>query len=239
MTEGLADRVVVSTQAKPNFSRFQAARRWTLTGLPMTENFICPQVDLATAQHHLERRPGWRWRAALNAVRSIWNRPSTLRPRHLELVWLPYYQVTFQSASSDNAPPTTMDLLIDGHDRRPVFWDLASVRWESGKGREHFQPSFDIETARAVAKRALFDAGLRGNRWRRSTVSWNIRQIRTVHYPYWVAYYERRHRRIDIVMLDALTAQIAGPANKIALLAALAQSKAENTRDVLGTRGSN
>lgn len=183
--------------------------------------FIHAQVDLDVARQRLARRSWWRvravWRAILHPFAQ--NRP-TDTPRHIELIWLPRYHVVFQlQASGDD--PVTIDVLIDGSDRRATFWDLTSIQWEPRNGREQFAPALNEDTVRDIARRALFQAGLRGKSWRHGLKTWEIQTTRVVHYPYWVAYFERRNRRLDVVMVDAVTSDLAGPAGKIALLAAL------------------
>jgi len=193
--------------------------------------FIRAQIDVDAARCRLTRRSGWRTRAAGRFVlRVLGRRRRDDGPRHVELVWLPHYHVVFQSRTSDDEL-VTIDMLIDGSDRRATFWDLASVQWEPGVDRECFQPAFDEEDAREIARRALFEAGLRGKSWRHGLKTWEIRRIRVVHYPYWVAYFERHNERLDVDLVDAVTAELAGPAAKIALLAALARANHATARN--------
>lgn len=191
-------------------------------------SFIRPVVDRDTAWQRLDRRRLRRLSVAWSRVTGRGRRgdgsPSApgryRRPLpYLEILWLPCFRVTFEVASGGRT--STVDVLVGGHDRQVTICQAADIQWDSEDGRERFGPDVTETEAPALARRGLLAALSRGRRWGARPSMGEAVGVQLVHYPFWVYYFERRKRMLDVRMLDAVTGSLAGPKAKAALFAAL------------------
>ncbi len=185
--------------------------------------FIQPVVDADAAQQSLQHRRFDRLRRGLAwPGRYLLGRAPRRLMRHMEILWLPYYHVTFLTRTQKGRQ-STANLLINGQDRQSTFWDLSQLQWISRPDQQRFEPRLSETEALDIARQAMFQAGIQNCSWTRGPNDWAADSIQLIHYPYWVAYFEYRNRRLDIALLDAVTGQLTGPAGKVTLLAALSQ----------------
>jgi hypothetical protein len=213
-------------------------------------SFLQPQVERSDAWWRLHRRR-YRWLEFVTRIgRRQIPRSSHVPDRtstdcrtglpKLELIWLPHYRVSLQAAesspevdgSSRQARPS-VEILVDGFDRRATPFLLTNVNWLSNIEQVPYEPNVTAQDAIALAHQALLDVGLLRSPWAQGVTTWETLHVDVIHYPFWVYYYRVRHR-IDIRLLDALTGKPTGPGGKISLLSALASREATESSENSG-----
>jgi hypothetical protein len=192
--------------------------------------YFSPLVDEQTATRRFGRRPLvrllQRFGAGIGrlAVRhpespSLPSSGSERTVPFAELVFLPYYLITFDASVKGASHP--VDTLVGGCDAEFAWVDLSHARFESRPDQERFPPAIDDVHAEQIARSALMSSILRSPGWRGKPVIRQARSVEIVQYPFWVYYFERRRGLLDIKVLDAVSGKRPGTKLKAALLGAL------------------
>ena len=141
--------------------------------------------------------------------------------RHLELLWLPYYLVTWHVAWQKRSKK--IPTLVGGHERNFSLSD-PQASFETLEKGEFFEAAITKEDALDTSRSGLWRAALNDRQRRRLQVGEHP-EIQVVQYPFWAYYFRRPGGKLDVKLLDAATGSMAGPKDKVALLRALAQQE--------------
>ena len=139
--------------------------------------------------------------------------------QHLELLWLPYYLVTWHVDSKKRS--RKIPTLVGGHERNFSLSD-PQASFQSLEEGEFFEPAITEEDALDTSRSGLWRAALNHHQSQQLRVD-ERPEVEVVQYPFWAYYFRRPGGKIDFKLLDAVTGSIAGPKDKVALLRALAQ----------------
>lgn len=170
----------------------------------MAKRALAPRVDGAVAAHRLERR----W--SLLSKRSV---------SHLELLWMPFYLVTLDLGQGERR--RALRVLVDGRGGAAMRL-LGEVAW--GEAPRHFGAPLLSETEALSSAHALLRRRLLLQRGRRGAALEIVdRSVELVAYPFWMVIFERRRRRYDIRLLDAVGGRRAGSETRRSVLAALVE----------------
>lgn len=141
--------------------------------------------------------------------------------RHLELLWLPYYLITWHVESKERS--RKIATLVGGHERNFSLFDPeASV--ETLENGEFFEPAVTRDDALDISMTGLWRAVLNHRQNKRLLVG-KRPDVEIVQYPFWTYYFSRLGGKLDVKLLDAVTGSLAGPKGKVALLTALASDQ--------------
>lgn len=183
------------------------------------ELWVAADIGEEAARQQLQYR--WRWLEVL-PVRDAG--PSRIRPSliHLEKVWMPYALVVGEASRGTSR--VTLRCWVDRV--QGESWLLAtqpqsaadSTAGESGAGQS-LPGCLQIEECRAIGERFL----RRCLTARRSAKVWHLSvcDCRPWYYPFWIGYFDRRHGKLDVGLLDAVTGKRMGARVKRAFLTAL------------------
>lgn len=141
----------------------------------------------------------------------------------MEVVWLPCYWMKIEATQKGTSGP--VDVLIGGCDGQFTLADLSGVAFESPPDAEPFPPVLDDARADQIARTGLVTAILRSPGWRAKPTLGQTLQVELLQYPFWVYTFERRRRRLDIKVLDAVTGSLPGPKTKASILRAFVDAR--------------
>ncbi len=177
-----------------------------------------PTIALDDARHTLERRWWHRFRRRAPATSQPVDRNGAPTLPRIELIYLPYYLViietTFRAVARD------VNTLVEAYSGSFAILGEQDVTRESGSEHPCFPPAIELEDATEIARNGLALALLRSRGGQRKPQVGEVRKTDLLGYPFWVYYYERRRKRLDIKVLDAVTGRLPGPKVKSSLLAA-------------------
>ena len=174
---------------------------------------VQPSVSRDGALERLNR--GWgarlgRWRAMVGRALGNGELP------RLELIWMPSYLVTIRLESRQGESEVTCN--VDGCSGSfAIFQMHESIRGGDVRG-EDFAAAYDEAAAEKVAREELVKTILRRRSRAGKPIPKETVRIELLRYPYWVYYYRRRPRFIDIKVLDAATGRPVGNKIKLGIL---------------------
>jgi hypothetical protein len=174
--------------------------------------FVQPTITHQVARKTLEFR--WWHRFRFRRRKTV---DPTALPR-LEIVYLPYYLFTIDAHYRDEVRQATAT--VEAHSGSFSLFDEKSYTITPNAEHPSFPPALPAEEAAEIARNGVAMALLRSRgKYRRSQVG-RIQKTDLLGYPFWVYYYERRRKRLDFKVLDAVTGRPPGTKVKPSLLAA-------------------
>lgn len=138
---------------------------------------------------------------------------------HLELLWMPFYLVTLELDDGQTCSDS-LQVLVDGRGGTAARL-IGEVSWRDAPST--LGPPLLSEDEALARARALLQRGLAIERRRRGGAGLQVarRDVELVAYPFWMEIFERRRRRYDVRLLDAVGGRRAGAEAKRSVLAAL------------------
>ena len=197
------------------------------------ELWVAATVGEKAARQQLQYR--WRWLEVLPMRHAgpIRMRPSRMRPTlvHLEKVWMPYALVAGE-ANRGNGQATLRCFVdrVQGEcyllaTQPQAGADSAAAKAGAGQSLPGY---LEIEECRVIGERFL----RRCLTARRSTGAWHLSlcDCQPWYYPFWIGYFDRRHGKLDVGLLDAVTGKRMGARVKRAFLTALRAAETASAR---------
>jgi len=144
--------------------------------------------------------------------------------KKVELVYLPYYahRVTVWQGNGEHEVSACVDAISSGF----FFFDAEQAVFQDDAEGTLFDFQISPEEARRVCLENLrWHLVYQGLRLKVRASAGNIGEVRSVYYPYWVAYFKGR-KGYDFRALDAVTGKIEGAQVRRTLLSAFLQNGA-------------
>lgn len=148
------------------------------------------------------------------------------RLRHLELLWLPYYMITWRISwkVESQERSRTVATLVGAHELNFSLLDPKAIL-ESLDKAAFFEPAIREDDAVDVSRTGLWRTVLNDRRSKQLLVD-ERPTVELVQYPFWAYYFSGLGGKLDVKLLDAVTGSLTGPKGKVALMAALANDRA-------------
>ncbi len=164
-------------------------------------------VDESTALELLNQ--GW-WRSMTARLRG------TTVPVKAECVWLPAYLVT--SPMFERGIATPFQCSVDGMSGAFAMFAMPESIGDDAPESAQCPPRIGPDEADAIARAALVAAILRRRRKSATAQLGDTESVELLRWPYWVFYYRRRNRAMDVRVVDAATGGLVGNKIKLGLL---------------------
>ncbi len=164
-------------------------------------------VDESTALELLNQ--GW-WRSMTARLRG------TTVPVKAECVWLPAYLVTIPMFERGIATP--FQCSVDGMSGAFAMFAMPESIGDDAPESAQCPPRIGPDEADAIARAALVAAILRRRRKSATAQLGDTESVELLRWPYWVFYYRRRNRAMDVRVVDAATGGLVGNKIKLGLL---------------------
>jgi len=186
--------------------------------------YLEPRNDHAAALRFFSRRSWLRRIARLGR-----GEPKTLSPKlpYVELVWMPWYLVSFTMTSRRGTGIT--DVAVDAYLGAFAIFQMHPHLREGVIDGDVFEPKMDPEEAAAIGRKRLLESVMFRRGQRNKPVPGEAENVRLIHYPFYVYYYERRPGKIDIKVFDAVRGENPGSKTKNSILTAMVAQRREAT----------
>jgi len=169
------------------------------------------------------RRPRWR---NLFGILELAGPAPPLAPGALpriERIWMPYYLIDFRVNSHKG--PGIISVSLEAWSGSFALFERQDDLVEADVGEDHFDPGWTEEAAVAQARRDLLQSIMRRRGQQDKPIIEAAEQVSLFHYPFWIYYFLKRGRYIDIRIMDAYTGEAGGNQNKQGILNAMVAEK--------------
>lgn len=173
------------------------------------------------------RRP--RWGNLFGLLTRAGEAPSLtpgVLPR-LERIWMPYYLIDFRVNSHKG--PGIISVSLEAWSGSFALFERHDALVEGEVKEEHFPPEWTEENAIAQARHDLLQNIMRRRGQQGKPVIEAAEGIGLFYYPFWVCYFMRYGRYVDIRLMDAYTGESGGNRNKQGVLNAMVAQKRAQT----------
>lgn len=173
------------------------------------KHYVPPRIDAEQARRFFVRR---RWGNLFGLVRGA--APALVvasRPRQLpcmERVWIPHYQLDYRVVS--HAGRGEVSISLDACSGCFAFFQMHAALVEGDLDEECLPTLISEADAERQGRRDLLNAILRRRGQRGKPVIEDMLSIRVFYYPFWVCYFRRWRRFIDIRLQDAYSGERGG-----------------------------
>ena len=150
----------------------------------------------------LKRRPGW-------------TKDGRKLP-YIECVWMPFYLIDFRVVS--RKAPGIVSVSVEAYSGSFAVFQMQDNLLEGELEEEWFAPGITEKKAIAIGRRDLLLTIMRRRSQQGKPVIEDTLAVDVFYYPFWVYYFQRRGRYIDVALQDALTGESGGNRNRAGLL---------------------
>lgn len=141
----------------------------------------------------------------------------------IERVWMPYYLIDFRVNSHKG--PGIISVSLEAWSGSFALFERHADLVEADVGEDHFDPGLTEEAAVAQARRELLQSIMRRRGQQDKPVIEAAEDTRLFYYPFWIYYFLKHGRYIDIRLMDAYTGETGGNRNKQGILNAMVAKK--------------
>lgn len=144
---------------------------------------------------------------------------------YMERVWLPHYRIDIRVVS--HRGPGQISVSVEGHSGSFAIFQMHEDLVEGNLDEELFPPALTQEEAVETGRRELLKTILRRRGQQEKPYIEDTLGVDIFYYPFWVYYFRRRGRYLDIRLQDAISGERGGNRTKMGLLNAFAKKARE------------
>ncbi len=151
--------------------------------------------------------------------------PDGKRLPYAELVWMPFYRIDFQVTSRRG--PGAVSVSVEAYSGSFAVFQMQDNLVEGEPEGDSFPPEMTEEAAIKTGRRELLRTIMRRRSQQEKPVIEDTLAVDVFYYPFWIYYFQRRGKYIDIKLQDALNGESGGNRNRAGVLAAFTKRAGE------------
>ncbi len=192
--------------------------------------YVPARVGAKEAQAFFRRRRwgnlfGLLWREQPAAIKKTPESRSVL-PR-IEKIWIPHYQIDFRVTARSG--PGTVSVSVEACSGCFAIFQMHDALVEGALGDDYLPALIEEQEAVQQGRRQLLQAIMRRRGQQGKPVIEEALGATLFYYPFWLYYFRRRGKFIDIRLLDAFSAERGGSRTRQGILNAFVAQRGTAT----------